>query len=100
MNAGHLISCVTAASLLAAASIGVRVEAAQHSSHAGELRGPLPDAVRQATERFRLVSEAVAAGYVQFQGCVSGPDRGAMGVHYANFALFDEVIDVEHPGGA
>ena len=98
MNAGHLISCVTAASLLAAASIGVRVEAAQHASHAsGDPRGPLPEAVRQATERFKRVSEAIAAGYVQFQGCVSGPEQGAMGVHYANFALFDDVVEVEHP---
>ena len=97
MNTGHLISCLTTASLLVAASNGVRVEAAQHGDHGNDPRGPLPEAVREATERFRKVSDATAAGYVQFQGCVSGPVEGAMGVHYANFALFDDVLDVEHP---
>jgi hypothetical protein len=92
-----MISCLTAASLLAAGSIGVRVEASQHSSHDSDLNGPLPEAVRQATERYRNVNEAIAAGYVQFQGCVSGPNEGAMGVHYSNFGLFDGIVDVEQP---
>jgi hypothetical protein len=67
-----------------------------HGSH-DRVRGPLPDAVRRATDRYRDVDDAIAAGYVQFQGCVSGPERGAMGVHYSNFALFDGEIDVETP---
>ena len=97
MKTGRLISCVTGASLLVVASTGIRVEAAQHSGHASDLKGPLPEAVRQATERYRNVNEAIAAGYVQFQGCVSGPDEGAMGVHYSNFELFDGIVDVEQP---
>jgi hypothetical protein len=43
------------------------------------------------------MSAAIAEGYVQFQGCVIGPEEGAMGVHYSNFALFDDKVDVEHP---
>jgi hypothetical protein len=83
--------------LLAPASVTVvRTQGVQHASHASS-NGPLPDAVRQATDRYRDVNEAIAAGYVQLQGCVSGPDRGAMGVHYAKFDLFDGAIDVEHP---
>jgi hypothetical protein len=103
MRARHLISGLTAAWLLSPASIGVvRTQTVQHAGHTadashGTVRGPLPEAVRRATDRFRDVKAAVAAGYVQFQGCVSGPDEGAMGVHYSNFALFDAVIDVEHP---
>ncbi len=72
---------------------------AQHAQHAGQdpRRGPLPDAVRKATDRYRDVRNAIAAGYVQFQGCVSGPEKGAMGVHYSNFALFDGESDVRNP---
>jgi hypothetical protein len=47
--------------------------------------------------RFRDVNDAIAAGYEQFQGCVSGPLEGAMGVHFANGALFDGKIDPQNP---
>jgi hypothetical protein len=103
MNSKYLILGLTAAWLLAPASVSVvRTQGAQHAGHAspasqGSIRGPLPEAVRRATGRFRDVSAAIAAGYVQFQGCVSGPEEGAMGVHYAKFALFDAEIDVEQP---
>jgi hypothetical protein len=43
--------------------------------------------VRQATERFTDVNAANAAGYAPAFGCVTGPDMGAMGVHYINGAL-------------
>ncbi len=36
--------------------------------------------------------------YAAFAGCVSGPQEGAMGVHYVNGALVgDGVIDERHP---
>ena len=60
-------------------------------------RNPFVDAVRQATERFRDVNHALAAGYVQNGGCVSGPEEGAMGIHFAKFDLFDGTVDVEQP---
>ncbi len=44
----------------------------------------LVEAVRQATERFKNVAEAEAAGYGMFMGCVNGPQEGVMGVHFAN----------------
>src|SRR5712675_448966 len=41
---------------------------------------------------------ASALGYDQFLGCVSGPDHGAMGVHYVNGPLVvDGLIDVSRP---
>ncbi len=43
------------------------------------------------------MDDAIAAGYAQFQGCVSGAEKGAMGVHFANGTLFDDRVDVEHP---
>jgi hypothetical protein len=46
---------------------------------------------------FRDVNAAINAGYVQFQGCVSGPNEGAMGVHYVNQSLFDDQLEVDHP---
>lgn len=42
-------------------------------------------AVRQATERFKDVSVAKNEGYSLQFGCVSGPDYGAMGLHFVNF---------------
>ena len=79
MNAKHLLWGLTAASLLAPASVGaVRTDDAQHEQHGGNNSGPLPAAVRRATERFQNIDEAIAAGYVQSGGCVSGPQEGAM----------------------
>jgi len=95
MKAQHLVCSLTAVLLLTPISSVVKAQSAQHSSH--ETAGPLPDAVRQATERFRDVNDAIAAGYVQNLGCVSGPEEGAMGVHYVKPALFDDQLDVENP---
>jgi hypothetical protein len=98
MNTKHLIWCLTSAALIVTSASGTTVRA-QNAQHANEAvhRGPLPEAVRQATERFRDVNNAMAAGYVQNGGCVSGPEEGAMGVHFANPPLFDDVIDVQNP---
>ena len=43
---------------------------------------PLVDKVRKATARFTDINAALAAGFVQGTPCVSGPDFGAMGVHF------------------
>ena len=42
--------------------------------------------VRESTERFRNVEAAEAEHYGLLFGCVSGPDWGAMGLHYVNLA--------------
>jgi hypothetical protein len=98
MHARHLAGIVTAIALLSSAAAVVRTDGSQHLQHEkGSVRGPLPEAVREATERFRDVNVALAEGYVQFQGCVSGPDEGAMGVHYSKFSLFDDAINLEQP---
>jgi hypothetical protein len=49
--------------------------------------GALIKIVRQSTERFKDVTVAEAEGYALQFGCVSGPDSGAMGLHYVNGAL-------------
>jgi len=55
-------------------------------------------AVRQATQDFRNVSVARTAGYQSMGSCVSGPQEGAMGIHFANGTLVgDGVLDADRP---
>lgn len=44
--------------------------------------GPLIDKVRSATAQFKDINAAIAAHFVRGTPCVSGPDAGAMGVHF------------------
>jgi len=54
--------------------------------------------VRDSTERFKDVAQAEKEGYALQFGCVSGPDSGAMGLHYVNGALVNAgVVDATHP---
>jgi hypothetical protein len=54
--------------------------------------------VREATARFRDPAAAEAEGYHLLFGCVSGPDAGAMGLHYVNLSLVgDGVLDPTRP---
>jgi len=58
----------------------------------------LVDAARAATERFRNVEAAKAAGYGLFHGCGGGPQEGAMGVHLVNNDLVgDGQLDPMRP---
>jgi hypothetical protein len=43
---------------------------------------PLVDKVRDATNQFKDINAAIAQGWVQGTPCVSGPNSGAMGVHF------------------
>lgn len=68
----------------------------EHASHAAPAK--LVQDVREATRQFIDVNNAGPAGYEPAFGCVSGPDHGAMGVHYVNGNLVgDGQIDVAHP---
>ena len=80
-------------SLVAAASLF-----AEDSSHEHSAPAKLVQIVRDATRQFIDVGAATDAGYGQFLGCVSGPDHGAMGVHYVNGPLVaDGEIDATKP---
>jgi hypothetical protein len=58
----------------------------------------LVSTVREATARFRTVEDAMAAGWQPLTGCVSGPQEGAMGIHYINPALLtDAELDPRKP---
>ena len=47
--------------------------------------------VRESTERFKDVAQAEREHYSLLFGCVSGPDAGAMGLHFLNGDLLNEV---------
>src|SRR5262245_30548649 len=69
------------------------------TSHRGRNANALVQAVREATERFKDVAAAENEKYHLLFGCVSGPDYGAMGLHYVNLDLvFDGgELDPTHP---
>jgi hypothetical protein len=67
-----------------------------HASQA--LPAKLVHDVRVATQQFINVNNAVAAGYGPAFGCVSGPDHGAMGIHYVNGGLVgDGLLNIATP---
>jgi hypothetical protein len=58
----------------------------------------LVNVVRESTERFQNVAQAIAEGYALQFGCVSGGDVGAMGLHFINGPLVgDGELDVTRP---
>ncbi|HEY1328851.1 MAG TPA: hypothetical protein VGI14_18070 [Casimicrobiaceae bacterium] len=63
------------AALLVVASLAAPLAAAQNLS-------PLVEKVRAATTRYVNVNVARSDGWVPGTPCVSGPDAGAMGVHF------------------
>ena len=70
----------------------------EHASGPRDKADTLVSIVRTATERFKDVEVAKAEGYALQFGCVSGPDAGAMGLHYVNGALVgDGEIDATRP---
>jgi hypothetical protein len=69
-----------------------------HGGHGSQTPARLVDAVRTATQHYIDVNVAVRAGYTPAFGCVSGPDHGAMGIHYINGTLVgDGQIDETSP---
>jgi len=94
--AGAGLSAVAAAAIAGFGSTGVSAQGAAHSH--GAPTGDLIKIVREATERFKDVAVAEREGYQLMFGCVSGPDWGAMGLHYVNLSLVgDDVLDPTRP---
>lgn len=70
----------------------------QGAAQAEVADGPLVRVVREATTSLRDVQGAETAGYVLASGCVSGPEEGAMGVHYVNEPLVsDGLLEADKP---
>jgi hypothetical protein len=89
------------AGILAFATLSISPVGAQGHDHDAQSRavsGELVKVVRDVTRPFQDVAAAEAAGYGLQFGCVSGPDAGAMGLHYVNLPLvLDGEIDVTRP---
>jgi hypothetical protein len=98
--------CVAAFGILAAAMMTPaaaaqdqkNVPAQEHAGHASATSAKLVETVRDATRQYIDVNAARRATYDPMFGCVSGPDHGAMGVHFVNLALVgDGQIDASRP---
>ncbi len=86
-----------------AASLGSALLALVSCSSAGVAppgysSAPLAQEVRRATQPYQDIGAATAAGYAPFLGCVTGPQGGAMGIHYVNSSLVaDGRLDPQRP---
>lgn len=82
------VLCTTLLTLALGLSLAAGRDAAAHGNHDRDGgRGvnddaPLVAKVRAATSRFRDVNVAMTEGWVKGTPCVSGPNSGAMGVHF------------------
>ena len=104
--ASYTRSCVLlvlAASAVSAAAVAGE-NAVTHTSHhppqepAKGRPAELIRIVREATARFRDSAAAEAENYQLMFGCVTGPDVGAMGLHYVNMSLVgDGELDASRP---
>ena len=98
-----ILSCTLVAAMAAASTHASPPHASAIASdthaqpHVPQSAGALATRVRAATALYRDINQAIAAGYQQFGGCVSGPQAGAMGIHFVNGALVDETLDVNRP---
>ena len=84
--------------VLAVASLSASPARAADDHGHGAASNALVKLVREITEQYTDVAAAKAAGYALAFGCVSGPDTGAMGLHYVNMPLvLDGEIDAKRP---
>ena len=94
---GAVVCAAAAVAIGALPSSDAEARGDQGGAKYGQAAG-LINAVRESTERFKDVRVAEAEGYSLMFGCVSGPDSGAMGLHYVNLPLvLDGVLDAAKP---
>jgi hypothetical protein len=96
---GKAAACVVASAIVLLASDVARSQPAATAHAQGEgADGTLTRVVREATSQLQDVRAAVSAGYALSGGCVTGPEEGAMGVHYVNAELAgDGQLDASRP---
>lgn len=91
-----LLPCFVASVVLTAAN--ALSQESHHASHDAAVPAKLVQVVKETTRQFENVNAATSAGYQPAFGCVSGPDHGAMGVHYINGTLVgDGQVDATRP---
>jgi hypothetical protein len=72
---------------------GIPMDHSEHTQASPEL----VQVVRGATQKYTDFNAAIDAGYHPVLGCVSGPDHGAMGVHFLNASLLNGELDATQP---
>jgi len=93
-----LLGSITLTGSLFAADTVAGDSVQSHAGHGGVAPAKLVEVVRNATRQFIDVNAATGAKYMPAFGCVSGPDHGAMGVHYINGDLVgDGEVDATRP---
>jgi len=94
-----LLSSLTACAALIVVGATATTAAEQaHAGHQTAAPAKLVEIVRNATRQYIDINAARSANYQPFLGCVSGPDHGAMGIHYVNGPLVgDGEIDATQP---
>jgi hypothetical protein len=96
----QLLAVVAAAALVAPPCALAQMPSAHTHDFpsAKKANSPLIDKVRAATSRFVDVNVAIHEGWVPGTPCVSGPNSGAMGVHYLFLSrLFDGILNANEP---
>jgi len=72
-----------------------------HEDHAQSTRkrgaSPLVERVQKATRRYRNINVALAEDWVPGTPCVSGPNTGAMGVHFVQKSRIDGKVNPDEP---
>lgn len=82
--------------LLSSVAAGVPLLAAAQAA-SSDSQQTLIKIVQESTRQYADVNVAREDGYAPFLGCVTGPDHGAMGIHYVNGALLNGTLDPRHP---
>jgi hypothetical protein len=93
-------SLLLAIPLIAAAADQPADSSNADTQHAASLtrNSPLVNKVRAATARFKDINVALGEGWVRGTPCVSGPNSGAMGVHYIQpDRVGDGVLNANEP---
>ena len=98
MTRGFARFTFSIAGVVALAGVFASPALAEEHAHGRPLPPGLVKTVREVTEQYKDVAAAEVAGYGLAFGCVSGPDTGAMGLHYVNMPLvLDGEIDATRP---
>jgi hypothetical protein len=93
-----MLNRLTHCPLFAAALLALALPAAALAESPSDRNGPLIEKVRAATSRYRNINVALGEGWVQATPCVSGPNEGAMGVHFLKpERLHDGVLKADEP---
>jgi hypothetical protein len=99
---GKLLRRTTVAALAVVPLLGAGAAATSEAQGQSEPRHETPARlvrlVREATRPYLNINNALKADYGPFLGCVSGPEFGAMGVHYVNeYLVKDGKLDPDQP---